>query len=232
MHEPLIIGHRGASAVAPENTMAAFAAAIEAGADGIEFDVRLSGDGVPVIIHDDTLYRTHGLRRRVNELTVDELRSAAVPSLRDLFELMTRNSLILCLEIKESSVELSELCCRLVDEFSLRDRVIIECFDLAVLERIRGIRTAALFQTRIYTNKNLIDRALAVGASVLALHYRLVNAQIVEQAKLNRLEVVVWTVDDPAWVERARSLGIKALITNNPARMIEAADRIRLQLGR
>ena len=65
MREPLIIGHRGASAVAPENSMAAFEAAIAAGADGIEFDVHLSRDGVPVIIHDETLQRTHGLRKRV-----------------------------------------------------------------------------------------------------------------------------------------------------------------------
>ena len=92
MREPLIIGHRGASAVALENTIAAFEAAIAAGADGIEFDVRLSRDGVPVIIHDDTLSRTHGVRRRVVDLTAEELRSVGVPSLRELFELMTGNS--------------------------------------------------------------------------------------------------------------------------------------------
>ena len=55
---PLIIGHRGASAIAPENTLAAFKRAIQDGADGIEFDVRLSQDGVPVVIHDATLART------------------------------------------------------------------------------------------------------------------------------------------------------------------------------
>ena len=89
MREPLIIGHRGASAVALENTIAAFHAAIVAGADGIEFDVRLSRDGVPVIIHDDTLSRTHGVRRRVADMTMEELSSAGVASLRELFELMT-----------------------------------------------------------------------------------------------------------------------------------------------
>ena len=88
MRQPLIIGHRGASVVALENTLPAFAAAIAAGADGIEFDVRLSGDGVPVIIHDDTLTRTHGVRRRVVDLSAEELRGFGVPSLRELFELM------------------------------------------------------------------------------------------------------------------------------------------------
>lgn len=231
MREPLIIGHRGASAVAPENTMAAFEAAIAAGADGIEFDVRLSRDGVPVIIHDDTLQRTHGLRRRVVDLTAEELRSVDVPGLRDLFELMSRNDLILCLEIKGSSAELAERCCELVREFSFEEHVIVECFDLNVLKLV-NLKTAALFDPRIYTEQNLIDRALEVGASVLALHHRLAKPSLIEKAKLAGLRVVVWTVDDPAWVARAKAMGIEAVITNDPATMIEASDRLRVQLNR
>ena len=221
MREPLIIGHRGASAVALENTIAAFEAAIAAGADGIEFDVRLSRDGVPVIIHDDTLSRTHGVRRRVVDLTAEELRSVGVPSLRELFELMTGNSLLLCLEIKSREPELPELCCRMVVEFGFEERVIVECFDLDVLRPIQ-LRTAALFEPRIYPDRNLIERALAVGATVLALHHKLAKAMLVEKAKAGSLMVVVWTVDDPAWVTRARLMGIDALITNDPARMLKA----------
>jgi glycerophosphoryl diester phosphodiesterase len=232
MREPLIIGHRGASAVAPENSMAAFEAAIAAGADGIEFDVRLSRDSVPVIIHDDTLQRTHGLRRRVVDLTAEELRSVGVPSLRDLFELMSQNDLILCLEIKGSSPELAERCCGLVREFSFEERVIVECFDLKVIEKIRTLKTAALFEPRIYTDQIVIDRSMKVGASVLALHYRLARPSLVEKAKLAGLRVVVWTVDDPAWVTRAQSMGVEAVITNDPAMMIEASDRLRVQLHR
>jgi glycerophosphoryl diester phosphodiesterase len=221
MREPLIIGHRGASAVALENTIGAFEAAIAAGADGIEFDVRLSRDGVPVIIHDDTLSRTHGVRRRVVDLTAEELRSVGVPSLRELFELMAGNSLLLCLEIKSREPELPELCCRMVREFGFEERVIVECFDLDVLRPIQ-LRTAALFEPRIYPDRNLIERALAVGATVLALHHKLAKAMLVEKAKAASLMVVVWTVDDPAWVARARLMGIDALITNDPARMLKA----------
>jgi len=232
MREPLIIGHRGASAVAPENTMAAFEAAIAAGADGIEFDVRLSRDGVPVIIHDETLQRTHGLRRSVVDMTVEELRSVGVPSLRDLFELMSQNDLILCLEIKASSATLPDLCCQLVHEFAFEDRVIVECFDLKVLEKITTLRTAALFEPRIYTDQSLIARSLKVGASVLALHHRLAKPALIEKAKHAGLRVVIWTVDDRAWVARAQAMGIEALITNDPAMMIEASDRLRVQLNR
>src|ERR1700752_3449813 len=232
MREPLIIGHRGASAVAPENTMAAFEAAIAAGADGIEFDVRLSRDGVPVIIHDETLQRTHGLRRGVVDMTVEELRSVGVPSLRDLFELMSQNDLILCLEIKASSATLPDLCCQLLHEFAFEDRVIVECFDLKVLEKITTLRTAALFEPRIYTDQSLIARSLKVGASVLALHHRLAKPALIEKAKHAGLRVVIWTVDDRAWVARAQAMGIEALITNDPAMMIEASDRLRVQLNR
>ena len=232
MREPLIIGHRGACAVAPENTMAAFEAAIAAGADGIEFDVRLSRDGVPVIIHDDNLRRTHDVRSAVNALTADELVRLKVPALRQLFELMAQNSLLLYLEIKSHEQELAELCCGLVKEFGFEERVIVECFDLRVLKRIEGVKTAALFEPRIYTDQRVIERALEVGASVLALHHRLTKPKLVEKAKEAGLRVVVWTVDDPVWIERARAMGIEALIANDPARMIEAADRIRVQLNR
>ena len=231
MREPLIIGHRGASAVAPENTMAAFEAAMAARADGIEFDVRLSRDGVPVIIHDDTLQRTHGLRKRVVDLTAEELRSVRVPSLRDLFDLMAKNDLILCLEIKGSSAALAEKCCELVREFAFEERTIVECFDLSVLKLV-DLKTAALFEPRLYTDQRLIDRSLEVGASVLALHHRLAKPSLIDKAKAAGLRVVVWTVDDPAWIARAQSLGIEALITNDPATMIEASDLLRVQLNR
>ena len=80
MRQPLIIAHRGASAEAPENTLAAFRRAIELGADGVEFDVRLAADGVPVVIHDATLERTAGLKRRIADLTSDELAKIDVGS--------------------------------------------------------------------------------------------------------------------------------------------------------
>ena len=80
MKRPLIIAHRGASAEAPENTLAAFRRAIELKPDGVEFDVRLAADGVPVVIHDATLVRTAGLKRRVADLTSAELAKIDVGS--------------------------------------------------------------------------------------------------------------------------------------------------------
>ena len=252
MSPPLIIGHRGASAVAPENTMAAFREAIAAGADGIEFDVRLTGDRVPVVIHDSSLHRTAGLPQRVADLSWSELKSIdvgswfarkknlppgsfaneTVPSLRELFTLFESNNLTLCLEMKCDSVEeytpLAQACSWLIKEYGFKDRVIVECFKLAALAVVKqfdaGIKTATLFEppfsTPVLTDRKVIKRATAVSASYLALHHRLARQSLVEKAKLAGLKVALWTVDDPTWIERARVMGIEALITNDPAAML------------
>jgi glycerophosphoryl diester phosphodiesterase len=253
MNSPLIVGHRGASAVAPENTMAAFREAIAAGAGGIEFDVRLTRDAVPVVIHDSTLHRTAGLPQSIADLTWSELKSIdvgswfarkknlppgsfaseTVPSLRELFTLFESNDLILCLEMKCDSVAeqapLADACCKLIDEYRLKDRVIVECFKLpalAILKQLDAeIKTAALFEPSflspsVLLDQSLINQATTVGASYLALHYRLARRALIEKAKLAGLQVALWTVDDPTWVEHARAIGIDALITNDPAAML------------
>jgi len=234
---PLIIGHRGASAAAPENTIAAFREAIAVGADGIEFDVRLTRDGVPVVIHDRSLQRTARLPHRIADLTWSELQplDQTVPSLDELLTLFESNKLLMYLEIKcDSAAErqpLVEGSCKLIHQHSVQERVIVGCFDLPTLKVARQIdpeiKTAASFELAISTasplsDQRILDQAASVDASALALHYRLARKRLVEKAKLAGLWVAVWTVDDPAWIERARALGIDALITNDPAAMLAA----------
>lgn len=252
---PLIIGHRGASAVAPENTLGAFGEAIAVGADGIEFDVRLTRDGVPVIIHDSTLRRTGGLSHRVADLTWSEIQKVdvgswfgraknvpletfadeTVPSLDELFTLFESNNSTLYLEMKcDSSGDyqpLAEACVRLIDDHSLKDRVIVECFHLPALRILKeidsSIKTAALFEPTIsnpsvLSDQRIINQAADVGAVALALHHRLARESLVQKSKDNGMHVAVWTVDDPRWIERARAIGIDALITNDPAAMLAA----------
>lgn len=246
MSTPLIIGHRGASAVAPENTIAAFKEAIAVGADGVEFDVRLTRDRVPVVIHDGTLRRTGGLQRRVADLTWAELEQvdvgswfdrkfahATVPSLDQLLTLFESNNLVLNLEMKSDSASehapLADACCRLINEHSLKERVILSCFDLPVLKVVKNIdseiKTAALFEPSlsnlsVLSNERIVNQAIAVGATALALHHRLARKDLIDKAKLLGWIVAVWTVDDPGWIERGRSSGVDALITNNPAAML------------
>lgn len=259
MTTPLIIGHRGASAVAPENTMAAFLEAIAAGADGIEFDVRLTRDGVPVVIHDGTLHRTGGLPDRVADLASEEIAkidvgswfgrkkslppgtfaNETVPSLAQLLTLYDSKNGMLYLEMKcDSPAEyapLAEACCRAIAEHGMKKRVIIECFQLPALRVVREIdseiRTVALFEPSIASpsvllDQSIINKAKDVGAVALALHHRLARRSLVEKAKAEGMHVAVWTVDDPTWVERARTIGIDALITNDPAKLIRSRNEL------
>ena len=257
---PLIIGHRGASALAPENTLAAFRRAIADGADGIEFDVRLARDGVAVVIHDATLARTGSLTRRVANLTADELQAIdvgswfrssiaaksssldqnfageTVPLLQEVFKLFEKNKGRLYLEMKAvagAGAELAAEVVRLIRQSRVCTHVVVESFDLSLIERVKtidsSIRTAALFEPKLskpttILPRNLAELAQAAGADEIALHHSLARRRIVEQALRLNQRIVVWTVDNPAWVTKAQALQIHALITNNPARLLAARD--------
>jgi glycerophosphoryl diester phosphodiesterase len=250
---PLIIGHRGASALAPENTLAAFARAMRDGANGIEFDVRLSSDNIPVVIHDATLKRTAGqsidisalsarqligtnvgtwFNRRFPALARTEYDEATVPLLEDVLQQFSNNDAVLYLEMKceNGNYEaLARACIGLLNKHSFVDRTIVECFDLKAIAEVKrldpSIRTAALFEpaikqpTALVRKRPIVERAEQCQADEIALHHRLVNRRIVERAMQKNMPCVVWTVDKPKWVKRATSLGLKALITNNPSQL-------------
>ena len=179
MKRPLIIAHRGASAHAPENTLAAFRMAMVVGAGGVEFDVRLAKDGVPVVIHDGSLLRTAKLKAKVSELTSKELSEVDVGSwfnrrfrakARPEFESETvatlEQSLTLLkdfngqiyIELKAGAGnfrELSKAVCDVVHDSPLLPQIIIKSFKLAsipeVKHRLPGVQTAGLFGVDVMT---------------------------------------------------------------------------------
>jgi glycerophosphoryl diester phosphodiesterase len=255
---PLIIGHRGASAVAPENTLAAFERALLDGAGGLEFDVQLAQDGVPVVIHDASLRRT-GLREgsiaalssiELNQVDVGtwfNLRRPAlaqpdyanerIPTLARVFELMKEREAVLYVEMKCTELESAALAAevaRLVRAYALVDRVVVESFTLAAIAELKRhapeIRTAALFEPKLSRPlpfaRKLVEQALQYGADEIALHRTLATRRMVEAARRRGLNVVVWTVDNVAWVKRGRDFGIHALITNKPRQMRERLNRL------
>lgn len=248
---PLIIGHRGAAAVAPENAIISFKRALEDGADGIEFDVRLARDRVPVVIHDATLRRTGLVGGSIANLTSKELSrvdagtwfnqryptlarpeyaEATVPTLAEAFEFFRENDARLYVELKcetEDAAALATETVALIRAHSLVDRVVVESFTHAALLEIKRsaeeIRTAALFEPELIrprpSARKMIERAQVARADEIALHHRLVTKRITDEARRRGMNVVVWTVDNPAWIRRAIEYEIYALITNDPARM-------------
>lgn len=251
---PIIIGHRGASAHAPENTLAAFRLAMEAGAEGVEFDVQLARDGVPVVIHDPTLERT-GLRpERVSELTsgqlgnidvgtwfnkrfpnraIADLGGETVPTLMQVLDLLKHSKGTIYLELKCGDADyepLSKAVCDVIRGSHLLPQIIVKSFKLAAIPVVRfqlpGVRTAALFEPTIMgflrRRKQIIAIAREFGAGQISLHYSLVTPMLVGLASESSMPVTIWTADDPKWVKRCQKLGIGAIITNDPARLISA----------
>ncbi len=255
---PFILGHRGASSLAPENTLAAFRRAIDDGADGIEFDVRLSRDNVAVVIHDASLKRTGLINRPVIELTAAELQQVDVgtwfgqrglpndqyagetlPTFANVLELFQSSSGLLYPEMKCEPNEAKTLAATVVEAISQTDfvnRIVVEGFDLPAIAEVKrldkSIRTAALFEPKVsrplstLRRRQTVTAALDHGADEIALHHSLASARLVEHARSQGLEVVVWTVDDPVWVERARAWEIKALIANNPGPLVKHRNEL------
>jgi glycerophosphoryl diester phosphodiesterase len=253
---PLVIGHRGASAVAPENTLAAFARALADGADGIEFDVRLARDGVPVVVHDATLRRTAGIDAQIAALSSSDLstidvgswfnrrypaRAVAayaretIPTLARVFETAAPRCRLLYVELKCDAQETTTLVERVVAEVRahrLERNVVIESFTLAAVAEAKRIapelRTAAAFERRpgrpLPAARSLLKRARDCRADELALARSLVSPRTIEAARAHGLQTVVWTVDHPSWIRRASALGLRAVITNDPAKMCAARE--------
>ncbi|HEX6187898.1 MAG TPA: glycerophosphodiester phosphodiesterase family protein [Pyrinomonadaceae bacterium] len=248
------MGHRGPSALAPENTLAAFARAFQDSADGIELDVRLAKDGVPVVIHDATLRRT-GLtsgevagmtsrqlaqvnagswfNRAYPALGREEYEHQRVPTLSDVFQFIRDKPGVIYVELKmdaaDSSSDLVRAVADTIVQFGFQERVVVVSFELPAVIEIKSlnssIRTGALFapQRRPHVSwpaESILKAATECRADELLPHHLLIRPKLLETARDRRLPVVVWTVDDPAWVARATNLGIQALITNNPAQLL------------
>ena len=249
----MIIGHRGASAVAPENTLAAFERAFDDGADGIELDVRLARDGVPVVIHDATLRRTGSTRGIVEEMTSSELREVEVgtwfnranpkrarakyaeeqvPTLEMVFDLCRQRQGRIYVELKTvqsaSSEHLIVSVSELIRKFRYQRRVIIVSFDHRSLVAAKSLApslcTGALFAPRRgvtgWRTETILAAASACGAGEILLHRLVARNHLVEKCIQRGFPVVVWTVDDPKWISRAQALGIHALISNNPVKLL------------
>lgn len=222
---PLIIAHRGASADAPENTLAAFHQAGEQNADGIELDVQLSSDGKIIIFHDDDAARVSNGQGKVTDMTLAQLKALdlgqgqTVPTLDELFEMLGPTTLY-NIEIKDFSVRdrgLETAVADCVAAHHLESYVLVSSFNpLSVRRAKREFSPATpiglLRETGILAYSYLIARADADHP-----HHTMVNANYMAWAKKRGQRVNVWTVDDPAEARRLVDLGVDAIITNKPA---------------
>ncbi|RPH99360.1 MAG: glycerophosphodiester phosphodiesterase [Calditrichaeota bacterium] len=230
---PLLnIAHRGASAAAPENTLAAFSRALELGADGIECDIQLSRDGHLVIFHDDLLQRTTDGKGRVGDKTLVELKELdagswfhsefaqeKIPTLTELL-VMADQRLLLDIEIKRC--DRPQLVVKsLQDELKAFDpaQVLVTSFDVQAISSLatlrKDIKTGFLFD-------RFVPSYAWTGAWEYCLpHWRLINQEMVETAERNQKRLITWTVNESQEMEHLTALGVGRLITNHPDRLLK-----------
>jgi glycerophosphoryl diester phosphodiesterase len=249
-----IIAHRGASGLAPENTMAAFRLAVRLGATAIETDVQMSRDGHLLLIHDGTLRRTTDGRGRVSSKTFEELRrldagswfpkrllkrrhgerrfaGERIPAIEELFALAREHKLSLYLEIKtpcRAGIERALVAA--IRNNGLQDSCAIICFDAEVLRRVRKIDSEIslgyLCEKRI---ASAVTRAANLGARFILPRADRVSARLIADARANGLHIVTWTVDKSLQMKRLIALGLDGIMSDFPDRLaaaVRSADAI------
>lgn len=219
-----IWAHRGASAAAPENSLAAFDLAVRLGAHGVELDVQRSADGVVVVLHDETVDRTTAGRGRVRDLAASRLRALQVPTLAEVLDLLAPTDLRVNVELKnavepypglEEDVEAVVAASRLGAQAP--ERVVYSSFDHRSLLRLAGLGTRVpLGVLHVEALVRPWEYAASFGARALHPMARTVLAEEVAQAHAAGISVHTWTVDDPAAVRALASAGVDAVITNVP----------------
>ncbi len=225
-----VIAHRGASGRFPENTVLAFREAVAAGADAIELDVHLSGDGIPVVIHDATVERTTNGRGSVHEMRLDALRrldagaGEPVPTLAEVFEVFP--DLPIIVEIKHAMASRPVL--EVVRRMSCGDRVLVGSFRHSSLAVVRGARIATSASRResaVFWAASRTGWIKPPGSYVAFTvpeysgRTRVVDRRFTRLAARVGKPVHVWTVDDRTDAQRFWDMGVAGVITNFPDRM-------------
>ena len=249
---PLVVAHRGSSADYPENTLPAFEAAVREGADVVELDVRITADGVPVVLHDLEVASTTDGGGFVHTMTLAEVKRldasarsgtevarSEVPTLREAFEVLA-GKVGLDLEIKNMPGEpafdwpkeaAAEAIVKLLDEFDAHDRSLVSSFNWLSIERVREldprVETGFLTVAAIDPGAALVYAASRGHRYVLPQVPALLEAgeAFVRRAHDQGIRVGTWTADDPELILRLFEMGTDAVATNRPGDAVAIRDR-------
>ena len=232
---PLNIAHRGASAAAPQNTLAAFRRALELGADGVELDVHLSADGVPVVMHNFNLEESTDGAGHITDKTLAELKELdagskfapefageRIPTLAQVFETL-EGKMLVNVELKDispSGVGLEAPVVEVVRKYGMEKKVLFSSFNPFTLRRIRP--HARDIPSGLLVAHDLpiqLRRAwLAPFTPHEARHpdAEMTDERLVKWCHARKLRVNVWTVNEPVEMKRLIALGVDGIITDVP----------------
>jgi glycerophosphoryl diester phosphodiesterase len=244
--QPLIIAHRGSSAHAPENTLAAFQLAAEQGADAIELDVDLTRDGHAIIMHDAMIDRTTDGSGAVHDLTLEEIqrvdagawKDAAfqgerVPLLEEVFTVVGQRVLI-NVEVKSMSLRTNGVEAKvaaLVQRYDLFERVIISSFNPLALRRIKHLEPRLACGLLYAPDLPIFLRQTWLAPLIPHLdarhpHHSQVNPVLVQQWHARGQRVNVWAVNDAAMVQAMAQAGVDGIIGDDPVLLRGALEQV------
>jgi glycerophosphoryl diester phosphodiesterase len=229
---PTIVGHRGASGLAPENTLAAFQVAADLRVDGVEFDVQRTTDGHLIVFHDDELDRVTDGQGLVYERTLDQLkaldagvkvdtrfRGERIPTLTETFDLLRNTDLLMFIELKDPwrFPGMEQEVADLIHRYDLVERAQVRSFYHASLHTFfqvaPDISLSSLWYERLPDDHEVTFKVIDV---LYALLSRDNIAHVHERGQL----VTAWTVDNPDEARRLMEAGIDGLCTNYPDRLL------------
>jgi glycerophosphoryl diester phosphodiesterase len=236
---PRVLGHRGASADAPENTLAAFRLALAQGADGVELDVRRCASGEAVVLHDADARRVAGVPLRVDRASLAELRALDVgawkgerfrgeriPTLGEALEAMPGAYVNVELKAAGRDLRLAAAAARAIEAAGAAGRVIVSSFDYRLLVAFRvaapRIPVGLLFDAESPGRAATWLALRLLGPSAVHPGRELVTPARAAAWRARALAVNVWTVDDPEDARRLAALGAAAIISNVPGKMVAA----------
>jgi glycerophosphoryl diester phosphodiesterase len=238
---PMVVAHRGASVEQPENTIAAFEAAIGAAADAVEFDVRMSVDGSAVVMHDPDVSRTTAGTGIVSEMTLDEIRRLGVPTLEEALRCLSGRAAV-DIEIKNSPGEPGytpdaepavKATLAALDTVAFRGSVIVSSFNPRSIAHCRALRPDV--PTGLLTWYDVSAEDARIQASghghpwVLPFVVKVLEAGDGYAARVHDDGALlgVWIADDPETARHLFELGVDAVATNDPRSIVAARDLAR-----
>ncbi len=231
---PLVIGHRGAMGYRPENTMPSFEHALALGADCVEFDVHLTRDGVPVVIHDDTVERTTNGQGLVRDHTLSELQrleagtwfgpeyaGARIPTLDEVLEWARLSGMVVDVEIKNAPIYyagIEEAVVAALRRAGMGDQAVVSSFDHHAVKRVGELDPDLVLGVLYGARPADAGLCLAqlVGAQVLLPHEAYARAADIQAAHAAGLTVVPWTTSDPERICELIAAGVDGVCSNHP----------------
>ena len=235
----LIFAHRGASSIAPENTLKAFNKAIELKADYIEFDVHQSKDGEIVIMHDGNTLRATGHLGLISKKTLAELKELdcgegeKIITIQELIEI-AKGKIGLNCEIKARGF--AEKIVKILSEADIVETTIVSSFKHDILLRIKNldsrIKLASLEPTRTgwiktwLSRKKLLNVAIENRFYAINPFHKLVNLKFVHQAHKNNIKIFPWTANSDSTIKRLIKIGVDGIITNEVSKAKEILNSL------